>query len=100
MKQYQADYRAGRRRADAKGKVTGRTQKARAAAEAKRKKLWAMENHEWRMQQQRERRRAAAAAERARLLEAVSKPASEAEPQRGRKADKSDNNQRKERKAA
>lgn len=70
MKKYQAEYRQGKRRAESAKKVTGRTLSARAQAVKRRKKLWALENHEWRMQQQRERRRAARVdAERALLQE-------------------------------
>jgi len=61
MKKYQAEYRQGKRRVESGKKITGRTLTARASAEKKRKKLWALENHEWRMQQQRERRREARA---------------------------------------
>ena len=59
MKKYQAEYRQGKRRAESGKKVTGRTLSARAQAVKRRKKLWALQNHEWRMQQQRERRRLA-----------------------------------------
>lgn len=79
MRKYQAEYRQGKRRAEAGKKVTGRTLKSRASAEKKRKKLWALENHEWRMQQQRERRRAARAdAERALLQSLTPRPKSTA----------------------
>ena len=83
-RKYQAEYRQGKRRAEAAKKVTGRTMAARAAAVKRRKKLWALENHEWRMQQQRERRRAARAdAERA-LLRDLPAAKKKSDQRRGR----------------
>lgn len=71
MKQYQADYRQGKRRSDGP-RVSERTRRARAVAEEKRKALWFLQNKEWCADRQRERRRSAAAHAAAALLGTVS----------------------------
>lgn len=77
MRKYHAEYRQGKRRTDG-DKVTPRTQKARAAAEKKRKALWFLQNKEWCADRQRERRRSAAGQDRAALLDLISKPPTDA----------------------
>lgn len=77
MKKYLADYRQGKRRTDPE-KVTPRTQKARAAAEKKRKALWYLQNKEWCAEQRRALRRSAAMQSSVQLLEIVSNPPTDA----------------------
>jgi len=98
MRKYQAEYRQGKRRAEAGKKVTGRTLKSRASAEKKRKKLWALENHEWRMQQQRERRRLARQHDAQLLLSSV--PQGSARPPRTSDSNCKKSNPKTPRKAA
>jgi hypothetical protein len=72
MTKYRAEYREGKRRAEAGGKaVSKRTLTARAMAVKRRKRLWEIQNHVWRMDQQRERRRAAKADAERSLLQSV-----------------------------
>ncbi len=69
MKKYRAEYREGLRRAEVGGRgVSKRTLTARAMAVKRRKRLWEIQNHEWRMQQQRERRGASRASAEGALL--------------------------------
>lgn len=78
MKQYEADYRQGKRRTDADKPVSERTLKARARAVKQRKRLWFLQNKEWCLDRQRERRRSAAEEERAALLDLISNPPADA----------------------
>lgn len=72
MIKYREDYREGKRRTEAGGKaVSKRTLTARVMAVKRRKRLWEIQNHEWRMSQQRERRRAAKAVAERLLIQAV-----------------------------
>ena len=78
MKEYHRLWRAGLRKGEAT-KPAERTRKSRAGAVKKAKRLWEIQNHEWRMQQQRERRRAARTdAERALLQSLTPRPKSTA----------------------
>ena len=67
MKEYHRLWRGGLRKGVAT-KPAERTLKSRAGAVKKAKRLWEIQNHEWRMQQQRERRRASRASAEGELL--------------------------------
>ena len=71
MKEYHRLWRAGLRKGEAT-KPAERTRKSRAVAVKKAKRLWEIQNHEWRMQQQRERRRASRASAEGELLRGLS----------------------------